>query len=73
MIKTEELVVGDVTLVKTYSDAGYKVERDGVKYDSAVDPIDSGRVYTETDEPIDVVEEKITDAEALKIITGRGE
>ena len=37
-----------------YSDSGYMIERDGVRYSEAVDPIDSGRVYTETDEPIDV-------------------
>ena len=38
----------------TYSDSGYMIERDGVRYSEAVDPLDSGRVYTETDEPIDV-------------------
>ena len=38
----------------TYSDSGYMIERDGVRYSEAVDPIDSGRLYTETDEPIDV-------------------
>ena len=35
-----------------YSDSGFMVERDGVRYSEAVDPIDSGRLYTETDEPI---------------------
>ena len=38
----------------TYSDSGYMIERDGVRYSEAVDPLDSGRLYTETDEPIDV-------------------
>ena len=37
-----------------YSDSGYMIERDGVRYSEAVDPLDSGRLYTETDEPIDV-------------------
>ena len=37
-----------------YSDSGFMIERDGVRYSEAVDPIDSGRLYTETDEPIDV-------------------
>lgn len=41
----------------TYSNAGMKIMRDGVTYDEAVDPIGSNRVYTETDEPISVVEE----------------
>ena len=30
------------------------IERDGVSYSEAVDPLDSGRLYTETDELIDV-------------------
>ena len=38
----------------TYSDSGYMIERDGVRYSEAIDPLDSGRLYTETDEPIDV-------------------
>ena len=37
-----------------YSDSGYMIERDGVRYSEAVDPLDSGRIYTETDEPIDI-------------------
>lgn len=37
-----------------YSDSGYIIERDGMRYSEAVDPLDSGRLYTETDEPIDV-------------------
>ena len=36
-----------------YSDSGYLIERDGVRYSEAVDPLDSGRVYTETEEPIE--------------------
>ena len=36
-----------------YSDSGYMIERDGVRYSEAVDPLDSGRVYTETEEPIE--------------------
>ena len=37
-----------------YSDSGYMIERDGVRYSEAVDPLNSGRVYTETDEPIEI-------------------
>ena len=37
-----------------YSDSGYMIERDGARYSESVDPLDSGRVYTETDEPIDM-------------------
>lgn len=37
-----------------YSDSGYMIERDGARYSEAVDPLESGRVYTETDEPINI-------------------
>ena len=43
-----------------YSDSGYMIERDGVRYSEAVDPIDSGRVYTETYEPIDMGTDEAT-------------
>ncbi len=46
-----------VVLNRTYSDSGMMIERDGVRYSEAVDPVDSGRIYTETDEPIEVVDE----------------
>ena len=55
-----------------YSDSGYMIERDGVRYSEAVDPIDSGRLYTETDEPIDVgmKEETVEDYKAALQILG---
>ena len=37
-----------------YSDSGYMIERDGVRYSEAIDPLGSGRLYTETDEPINI-------------------
>lgn len=42
-----------VVLIRTYSDAGMKIQRDGVVYDEAIDPEGLGRIYTETDTPID--------------------
>lgn len=54
-----------VQLVRTYSDLGHKIMRDGVAYDEAIDPSDSGRVYTESDEPTE-----LTADEALEILTG---
>lgn len=36
-----------------YSDKGFYIERDGVKYSSAIDPLESTREYTETDELIE--------------------
>ena len=55
-----------------YSDSGYMVERDGVRYSEAVDPLDSGRIYTETDEPIKVgtKEETVEDYKAALQILG---
>ena len=52
-----------------YSDSGYMIERDGLRYSEAVDPLDSGRVYTETDEPIEIGTDEATEEdyrEALK-------
>lgn len=48
-IKTETFVPG---LVRTFSDAGMLIRRDGVEYVEAVDPVDSGRAYLETRTPI---------------------
>jgi hypothetical protein len=42
-----------VVLNRTYSDTGMMIERDGVRYAEAIDPAELGRVYTETDEPVD--------------------
>lgn len=41
-----------VVLHRTYSDKGMLIERDGELYEDAVDPVDSGREYRETDTPI---------------------
>ena len=43
-----------------YSDSGYMIERDGVRYSEAVDPLDSNRVYTETNEPIERGTDEVT-------------
>ena len=42
MIKTELIVVD-----------GFMIERDGAMYSEAVDPVEFGRVYTETDMPVE--------------------
>ena len=46
-----------VALNRTYSDKGMMIERDGVRYDEAIDPAELNRQYTETDEPIETVGE----------------
>lgn len=52
MIVVEKQEISGRAFVKTYSDEGYMVERDGVRYSEAIDPAEFGRVYTETDEKI---------------------
>lgn len=70
MIVTETLTIDGRQFVKTYSDSGYMVERNGVRYSEAVDPAEFGRVYTETDEPIESTSEDLPAEEALSIILG---
>ena len=57
-----------VKLYRTYSDAGLRIERDGIIYDEAIDPEDMNRVYIETEEKI--YADELTPDEALEIITG---
>lgn len=61
MIITEELTINGRDFIKTYSDAGYMVERNGVRYSEAIDPAEFGRTYIETDEPIETIEEETTE------------
>ena len=53
IVQTTQEING-VVFAYTYSDSGFMIERDGVRYSEAVDPLDSGRVYTETDKPIEI-------------------
>ena len=57
IVKTTKEING-VVYDYTYSDAGMMIERDGAMYSEAVDPLDSGREYTETDIPIEPIEEE---------------
>ena len=49
MIKTELITVDGRQLRRTWSDAGFMIERDGAMYSEAVDPAEFDRVYTETE------------------------
>lgn len=51
IVKTTKVING-VEYDYTYSDAGMMIERNGARYSEAVDPLNSGREYTETDQPI---------------------
>ena len=48
-----------IVLNRTYSDAGFMIERDGVLYSEAIDPADSKRVYVETNKHVVVDEEDV--------------
>ena len=56
MVITETITINGIDYIKNYSDAGYMIERDGVRYSEAIDPIGYDRHYTETDELIEPVE-----------------
>ncbi len=53
MIQTEIITVNGRQLQRTWSDAGLMIERNGARYGDAVDPLNAGRIYTETDEPVE--------------------
>ena len=53
MIIKEPLDIKGKAFIKTYSDLGMMVERDGERYAEAIDLEYLGREYTETDEPIE--------------------
>lgn len=52
MIITQTAIIDGVSYMRTYSDAGMLIERDGALYEEAIDPAGSGRTYTESDQPI---------------------
>ena len=60
-IRTKDIGDG---LTRTWSDIGMKIERDGIRYDEAIDPTDKGRTYTETDEPVESEEATEADKDA---------
>lgn len=69
MILTENIVINDIEYKRTYSDAGFMVERDGVQYGAAIDPVNSNRSYTETNISI---EEDATEADYLEALERLG-
>lgn len=68
MIVVEKVTINDREFIHTYSDMGYEIERDGVVYGEAYDPVEyADRTYTEVipeDEP------ELTAEEALTILLG---
>ena len=71
MIVKENIEIGGRAFVKTYSDSGFYIERDGEKYSEAIDPAELGRTYTETNVPIET-EAELTVADALELLGEMG-
>lgn len=63
MIQTEIVTIRGKQFHRTYSDSGMMIERDGGRYSEAVDPLGSGRTYTETDEPIETDSETVDEGQ----------
>ena len=67
-IISETVTLNDRKFTKTYSNSGFYIERNNMFYTEAIDPLGSGREYTETDRLIETdeqsVEEKISDVSA---------
>ena len=53
MVITENVTINGKEFIKNYSDSGFMIEREGVQYSEAIDPVGFDRVYTETDIPIE--------------------
>lgn len=58
-----------VNLYRTYSDDGHRIVQTdtGAIYDEAVDIENSGHVYAESEE---MIEDELTDSEALRMLLG---
>lgn len=58
MIQTETLTINGKAFIRTWSDDGKMVQRDGSLYQEAIDPAGFGRTYTESDADITVTAEE---------------
>jgi len=66
MIISETVKIDDKNYTKTASDSGFYIERNGIRYVEAIDPLGSGREYTETDILIET-EPETTEAKLEKV------
>ena len=70
MIKTEDMRSNGKRFVRTYSNTGFMVEREGVRYAEAIDPAEFNRQYTETEEMIAGLTDTQQKALAYDILMG---
>lgn len=61
MIRTESFEINGKQFIRTYSDAGKYVVRDGVSYEEACDPAEFGREYTEGEDMGEISDEEAID------------
>lgn len=66
MIKVEVITINGREFTRTYSDEGRYVVRDDVEYSEAVDPIGSGREYTEGE----ISEQDVSGEEFMSMLEG---
>jgi hypothetical protein len=72
MIVRENMEISGRAFVKTFSNTGFYIERDGAKYSEAIDPADIPRTYIETDEPIEDDGDELTVADTLGMLNELG-
>ena len=58
-IISETVKLNDQTFTRTFSDSGFYIERNNILYAEAIDPLGSGREYTETDRLIETEEQSV--------------
>ena len=63
MVKSEVIEISGTQYRKTYSDSGYYIERDGMRFSEAIDVIGADFVYTETNIKIEDDTEQNTNIE----------
>lgn len=61
MLITKRVTISNKYYTHNYSDAGFYIERDGILYEDAIDPLNTDRTYTETEIPIETEEEENED------------
>ena len=66
MVISETVKIDDKNYTRTASDSGYYIERNGVRYVEAIDPLASGREYNETTELIET-EPETTEAKLEEV------
>lgn len=71
MIISKTVTINDRSYTRTASDSDYYIERNGINYAEAIDPVGSQREYTETDILIQGTESEpeTTDGKIAKLQT----